>query len=320
MKPLCPNSDRNKSLLKESAMEIAMVGLGRMGGNMVTRLLRGGHSVFCYDTNQDVMNQYVSDGAISSSSLEDLVLKLSTPRKIWVMVPHGEATQTTITKLSNLLDPEDIIIDGGNNHYPDTIKLGKHLHDKQLRFLDVGTSGGIWGLQQGYSLMIGGEKTAFEHMTPIFESLAANGKSGYAYVGKTGAGHYLKMVHNGVEYALMESNAEGFELLDSSDEYDFNLEEVSEIWSNGSVIRSWLLDLIHQALKDDNKLTDIKPYVEDSGEGRWTVTESIRLGIPLPVITASLQQRFRSRQSEPFGAKLLAVMRNYFGGHAIHKN
>ena len=301
-------------------MQIAMVGLGKMGGNMATRLMRHGHQVFCYDTDQTTMDQYVFQGAISSSSLEELVSKLSKPRKIWVMVPHGLTTQITIKTLSNLVDPEDIIIDGGNNHYPDTIELGKVLLDKQIRFLDVGTSGGIWGLNEGYSLMIGGDKSAFLEMDTIFESLAANGRSGYAYVGHTGAGHYLKMVHNGVEYALMESYAEGFELLNSSDEYSYNLEEVSKIWSNGSVIRSWLLDLIHQSLKDDSKLTDVKPYVEDSGEGRWTVTESIRLGIPLPVITASLQQRFRSRQASPFGAKLLAVMRNYFGGHTIHKN
>lgn len=296
-----------------------MVGLGRMGGNMVSRLISHGHTVVCYDTDPIAVQQYSQVGAISSSSLPEMVSKLSLPRKIWIMVPHGKVTETTIKTLSTLLDTEDIIIDGGNNHYPDTIELGAFLTEKGIRFLDVGTSGGIWGLEQGYSLMIGGDKTAFDEMQEIFQSLAANQDSGYGYVGSTGAGHYLKMVHNGVEYALMESYAEGFELLDSSDIFHFNLEEVSRIWSNGSVIRSWLLDLINQALRNEENLGNIKPYVDDSGEGRWTVNESIRLGVPLPVITASLQQRFRSRQAAPLGARLLAVMRNYFGGHTVHK-
>ncbi|HCG90856.1 MAG TPA: decarboxylating 6-phosphogluconate dehydrogenase [Dehalococcoidia bacterium] len=298
-------------------MNIGMIGLGKMGGNMVTRMLNKGHSVVCYDTNEDIVTNYSKYGATSSYTLNDLVSALPFPRFVWLMLPHGDTTYQTINELIPLLKPGDTIIDGGNNKYQDSINVAKLLNESNIRFLDVGTSGGIWGLNQGYSLMVGGDKQAYLDLEPVIQSLAPDINKGYGYVGSAGAGHYLKMVHNGIEYALMESYAEGLELLHSTDQYNYDLEQVATIWSHGSVIRSWLLELIGNALSDKEQLSKVKAYVEDSGEGRWTVIESVRLGIPLPVITSALQQRFRSRQTEPLGAKLLSLMRNYFGGHKM---
>lgn len=298
-------------------MNIGMIGLGKMGGNMVTRMLNKGHSVVCYDTNEDIVTNYSKYGATSSYTLNDLVSALPRPRFVWLMLPHGDITYQTINELIPLLKPGDTIIDGGNNKYQDSINVAKLLNQSNIRFLDVGTSGGIWGLNQGYSLMVGGDKQAYLDLEPVIQSLAPDINKGYGYVGSAGAGHYLKMIHNGIEYALMESYAEGLELLYSTDQYNYDLEQVATIWSHGSVIRSWLLELIGNALSDKEQLSRVKAYVEDSGEGRWTVIESVRLGIPLPVITSALQQRFRSRQTEPLGAKLLSLMRNYFGGHKM---
>jgi 6-phosphogluconate dehydrogenase len=298
-------------------LNIGMIGLGKMGGNMVTRMLNKGHSVVCYDTNEDIVTNYSKYGATSSYTLNDLVSALPRPRFVWLMLPHGDITYQTINELIPLLKPGDTIIDGGNNKYQDSINVAKLLNQSNIRFLDVGTSGGIWGLNQGYSLMVGGDKQAYLDLEPVIQSLAPDINKGYGYVGSAGAGHYLKMIHNGIEYALMESYAEGLELLYSTDQYNYDLEQVATIWSHGSVIRSWLLELIGNALSDKEQLSRVKAYVEDSGEGRWTVIESVRLGIPLPVITSALQQRFRSRQTEPLGAKLLSLMRNYFGGHKM---
>ncbi|MDO8636845.1 MAG: decarboxylating 6-phosphogluconate dehydrogenase [Dehalococcoidia bacterium] len=300
-------------------MELGMIGLGRMGGNMALRLIQKGHRVVVFDPVAKSVEELVKQGAVGASSIPNLTKQLTSPRTVWVMVPAGEPTENVISTLANALSPGDTIIDGGNSNYKDSMRRASNAKMKGLFFLDAGTSGGIWGLKEGYCLMIGGDKKAFKQAEPIFQSLAPAKDKGYGYVGPSGAGHFVKMVHNGTEYALMQSYAEGLELMEAKKEFDLDLAQVAEIWRYGSVVRSWLLDMTALALKDNPKLKNIQAYVEDSGEGRWTVQESIDLGVPLPVIALSLQARFRSRQEQPFGARLLAALRNKFGGHAVKK-
>lgn len=297
-------------------MKIGMVGLGKMGGNMTEKLLKNNHEVVIYDVDNIKIQEYKKMGAHASTSLEDLAEKLDKDIKIvWVMVPAGKIVNKTIDELSNHLNKGDIIIDGGNSNYKDTIKLAEKLEEKGLNFLDVGTSGGVWGLKEGYCLMVGGPKKAYDTVEEIFKDLAP--KDGYSYIGKSGSGHFVKMVHNGIEYAMMESYAEGFELLKSKKEFDINLGEVADLWNHGGVIRSWLLELTADSLRENPELEGIKDYVEDSGEGRWTVLESIEQEVPASVIALSLFKRYRSRQDESFSAKVLSAMRNAFGGHDI---
>ena len=300
-------------------MEIGMIGLGRMGGNMAQRLIDGGHRLVAYDPIREALDATVEKGATGALSYPDLVSKLTKPRAIWLMVPSGEPTEITISTLAAELSPEDIIIDGGNSNYKDSMRRASLLAEKGIIFLDVGTSGGVWGLKEGYCLMVGGDTQAFRHLEPIFQTLAPSPQNGYGHVGPSGAGHFVKMVHNGIEYALMQAYAEGFELMQAKEEFRLDLHQISEIWRYGSVVRSWLLDLAAAALAKDPKLESIQAFVEDSGEGRWTLQESIELGIPTPVIAQSLQARFRSRQEQPFGTKLLAALRQQFGGHRVKK-
>ncbi len=300
-------------------MELGMIGLGKMGANMVTRLAKGGHRVIAYARTPSKVESAVSEGAVGSSSLADLVGKLAAPRVVWVMVPAGDATDETIARLAELLDVGDIIIDGGNSNYKDTIRHAEWLRERNLHFVDVGTSGGIWGLTEGYSMMIGGESAIVEQLTPIFATLAPGPDKGWGHVGPHGSGHFVKMVHNGIEYGMMQAYAEGMDLLRRKSEFALDLHQVSTIWQHGSVVRSWLLDLIERALDENPTLEDIAAYVPDSGEGRWTVIESIELGCAIPVITLALQRRFRSRDEDPFSDKLLSAMRNQFGGHAVKR-
>ena len=298
-------------------MEIGMVGLGRMGGNMVQRLLLGGHKIVAYDPNPQAVATSEGQGASGVTSLEELAQKLAPPRAVWLMVPAGQVTEETINSLGPLLSDDDVIIDGGNSNYKDSQRRAEQLRQRQFHFLDAGTSGGIWGLKEGYSLMVGGEKEIFQRLEPIFQTLAPGADHGYGYVGPSGAGHFVKMVHNGIEYGLMQAYAEGFELMEAKEELGLDLAQVAQIWRYGSVVRSWLLDLTAEALAENPGLEGLEDYVEDSGEGRWTVQESVDMAIPLPVITLALQTRFRSRQEQSFGGKLLAAMRNQFGGHAV---
>ena len=300
-------------------MEIGMIGLGRMGGNMAQRLIDGGHRLVAYDPIREALDATVEKGATGALSYPDLASKLSKPRAIWLMVPSGEPTEITISTLAAQLSPEDTIIDGGNSNYKDSMRRASLLAAKGIIFLDVGTSGGVWGLKEGYCLMVGGDTQAYRHLEPIFQTLAPSPQEGYGHVGPSGAGHFVKMIHNGIEYALMQAYAEGFELMQAKGEFKLDLHQISEIWRYGSVVRSWLLDLAAAALAKDPKLESIQAFVEDSGEGRWTLQESIELGIPTPVIAQSLQARFRSRQEQPFGTKLLAALRQQFGGHRVKK-
>ena len=295
-------------------MRIGMVGLGRMGGNMTIRLLRGGHEVVGYARSRASIQAVVAEGAEGATSLEEVVAKLDPPRIVWLMVPAGDATQETITALSQRLDPGDVIVDGGNSRYTESVRRGKELADRGLHFVDAGTSGGIWGLDEGYCLMVGAEPEVFERLEPLFETLAP--PQGYGHVGPVGTGHFTKMVHNGVEYGLMQSYAEGFELLRSSG-FDLDTTQVAELWRHGSVVRSWLLDLAAKALAADPDLSEVGAYVEDSGEGRWTLETAIENAVPAPAIAAALFARFSSRQDEAFSAKLLAALRREFGGHGI---
>ena len=297
-----------------------MIGLGRMGSNMTQRLLGGGHQVVVYDQNADAVAASTSGGAVAAQSATDLVSRLATPRAVWVMLPAGAVTDTVIKELAGFLEPGDAVIDGGNANYKDTLRRGEMLSEHGIHLLDAGTSGGVWGLTEGYSLMVGGDTDAFTRLEPIFQTLAPGEDKGYCHVGPTGAGHFTKMVHNGVEYALMQAYAEGFELLQAKQpEFDLDLTAIAKTWQHGSVVRSWLLDLAVLALEADPGLESLSAYVEDSGEGRWTVKESVDLAVPTPTITAALYQRFRSRQEEPFGARLLAALRNQFGGHAVRE-
>ncbi len=298
-------------------MELGIIGLGRMGGNMAERLINGGHRLVVFDPAKAAQDAIVARGATSATSISQLVQKLSKPRAVWVMVPSGTPTEATINELGMLLSPGDIVIDGGNSYYKDTVRRASALSSKGIIFLDVGTSGGIWGLKEGYCLMVGGRRDAFDRMEPVFRTLAPSPQHGYGYVGPSGSGHFVKMVHNGIEYGMMQAYAEGFELMQAKQEFNLDLHRVAEIWRYGSVVRSWLLDLAAAALSEDPKLDNIQAYVEDSGEGRWTVEEGVELAIPTPVISQSLQVRFRSRQAQPFGNKLLAALRNQFGGHSV---
>jgi 6-phosphogluconate dehydrogenase len=300
-------------------MELGMIGLGKMGSNMVRRLLGGGHSVVAYDPVPQAVQDVAGQGASAASSVSDLIARLAAPRAVWIMVPSGDATESTISKLATELSPGDIVIDGGNSNYKDSKRRAGVLRQQGIHLLDVGTSGGIWGLKEGYCLMIGGEVEVFRRLEPVFKVLAPSPDTGYDRVGPSGAGHFVKMVHNGIEYGMMQSYAEGFELMQAKAEFDLDLGQVAHLWRYGSVVRSWLLDLAAIALKEDPNLAGIQAYVDDSGEGRWTVEESIELAVPMPVITQSLQARFRSRQEQPFGAKLLAALRQQLGGHAIKK-
>ena len=300
-------------------MQIAMIGLGKMGANMAQRLLRGGHEVFGFDPAEAAREVIVKKGAKAADSLPSLVTKLAAPRTLWLMVPAGAITDATIDALAPLLAAGDTIIDGGNSNYRDTQRRGAALAERQINYVDSGTSGGVWGLAEGYSLMIGGDKAVVERLRPIFETLAPAKDMGWGHVGAVGAGHFTKMVHNGIEYGLMQAYAEGFSILQHKREFDLDLQQIAEIWRYGSVVRSWLLDLTADALKKNPTLEGIAPYVADSGEGRWTVAEAVDLGVPAAVITASLFERFRSRDSDSFADKMLAAMRNQFGGHEIKK-
>ena len=300
-------------------MQIGMVGLGKMGGNMTTRLLKGGHGVVVFDRNKDAITKAKSEGANGAESLEDLVSRLNTPRTVWIMVPAGDPTESLLNELGKMLSDGDTVVDGGNSNYKDTQRRAAELKEKGISLVDVGTSGGVWGLAEGYSMMIGGEASKVKQLQPVFETLAPGETRGWGHVGSNGAGHFVKMVHNGIEYGLMQAYAEGFEIMKAKEEYDLDLHNIAEIWRYGSVVRSWLLDLTAEALKEDADLSDVKDWVADSGEGRWTVAEAIELDIPAPVITLSLMMRFVSRQEERYSAKLLAAMRNQFGGHAIKR-
>lgn len=297
-------------------MQIGFIGLGKMGSFMVERLLNDGHEVIVYNRSKEKTKEIEKKGAIGSYSLEEFVSKLEVPKKVWLMIPSGKPVEDTINILTSLLKKGDIIIDGGNSYYKDSVRRHDELRNFGINYLDAGTSGGIWGLKLGYCVMVGGNKNIFEHCEPVFKSLAP--EDGYMYIGSSGAGHYVKMIHNGIEYGMMQAYAEGFELMHAS-EYKIDLQKVAGLWDKGSVVRSWLLQLLADALKKDNDLKSIKDYVEDSGEGRWTVLDGIEKSIPLPVITESLFARFRSRQEESFGAKILAALRNEFGGHNVQK-
>ena len=297
-----------------------MIGLGRMGGNMTLRLLNGGHRVVVYDPDEQARKAASGAGAVEAASVDELASLLSPPRAVWVMVPAGGITDSTIDELANTLSQGDAVIDGGNSNYKDTQRRAQALQGQGIAMLDAGTSGGVWGLTEGYSLMVGGDAGAYSRLEPIFRTLAPGDDIGYGRVGPAGAGHFVKMVHNGIEYGMMQAFAEGFEMMDAKDGLELDLAQIAHIWRYGSVVRSWLLDLTAAALDEDANLSALQAYVEDSGEGRWTLEESIELAIPIPVIAASLQARFRSRQESPFGAKLLAAMRNQFGGHSVRKS
>ena len=295
-------------------MQLGMIGLGRMGANMTTRLVRGGHTVVAYDRDPAAVQRSIGDGATGASSLAELVGKLAAPRAVWIMVPAGEPTDSTIGELLGLMQPGDVIIDGGNSRWTDSKQRYLRCKDKGVSFVDAGTSGGVWGLANGYCLMVGGDADAVKRVEPIFLTLAP--PDGYAHVGPSGAGHFSKMVHNGIEYGMLAAYGEGFEILEKS-EYQYDLHQLASIWRYGSVVRSWLLELLELALREDPELAKVKGWVADSGEGRWTVQAAIDEGVPAPVITLSLMSRFVSRQQESFSAKVIAALRNEFGGHAV---
>ncbi len=295
-------------------MQIGFIGLGRMGLNMVTRLVQGGHTVVAYDRSADAVARAEAAGAKGVSTLEALIDGLSAPRAVWVMVPSGEPTESTVSALGRLLSAGDTIVDGGNTNFHDDVRRAQTLAARRIDYIDAGTSGGIWGLQEGYCLMVGGKPDVCTRLEPVFLTLAP--KDGYLHVGDHGAGHYVKMIHNGIEYGLMQAYAEGFELMHAS-EYAIDLGAVAGLWNHGSVVRSWLLELAARALAEDGDLSKLKGYVDDSGEGRWTLHEAIDRGVPLPVMTAALFTRFRSREDNPFSERMLAALRNQFGGHAV---
>lgn len=300
-------------------MQLGMIGLGRMGLNMATRLVKGGHKVVGYARREETVNQAKEKGIDGAYSLKELVQKLSVPRILWLMIPAGDPIDKTIQDISPELEEGDVIVDGGNSNYKDSIRRAALLKENKIHYVDVGTSGGIWGLTEGYSMMVGGEKDVVEQLNPIFETLAPAKDKGWGHVGTNGAGHFVKMVHNGIEYGLMQAYAEGFALLKKKSEFNLSLHQIAEIWRFGSVVRSWLLDLTSQALEEDSELKNIAPYVEDSGEGRWTIFEAIDLDVAAPIITLSLLRRLRSRDNESFADRILAVMRQKFGGHAVKR-
>jgi 6-phosphogluconate dehydrogenase len=297
-------------------MELGMIGLGRMGANMTERLVLGGHKVISYDRSPEAIQRVVDKGAVGAHSLADFIKQLSSPRAIWLMVPAGDAVDQTIEQLLPQLAKGDVIIDGGNSNYKDSIRRAEKLQAQGLHFVDAGTSGGIWGLKVGYCMMVGGEKEIVERLEPIFKTLAP--KDGYAHVGPHGAGHFVKMIHNGIEYGMLQAYGEGFELLNASC-FDLDLGKIAHLWNQGSVVRSWLLELAENAFTKDPRLSSIRGYVEDSGEGRWTVQEAIERAVPAPVLMLSLFARFASRQEDSFSAKVIAALRNEFGGHAVKK-
>jgi len=299
-------------------MQLGLIGLGRMGSGMTLRLLQGGHQVMVYDRVPEAGAALAGKGATVSGSLEDLGQKLKAPRVVWLMIPAGPPVDDAIQRLSGTLSPGDIIIDGGNSNYKDSIRRAETLRSQQIEFLDVGVSGGIWGLKVGFNLMAGGNQASFKQVEPIFQTLAP--PDGYAYVGPSGAGHYAKMVHNGIEYGMMQAYGEGLEILRAKQEFNYDLAAVTEAWRYGTVIRSWLLDLAAESLKADPDLKSLEGYVADSGEGRWTVQEALDLDVPAPVITASIFHRYYSRGNGTFASKVLAAMRNQFGGHAVKKD
>jgi 6-phosphogluconate dehydrogenase len=294
-------------------MKIAMVGLGRMGGNMTKRLVDGGHEVVAFDRDPEAVKAAESEGAVAAANLEDVADKLDPPRHVWIMVPSGGPTQATVDALAGVLDAGDVIVDGGNSNYRDSVARATALQERGIAFVDAGVSGGVWGLKVGYCLMVGGEPRAIEALEPIFTTLAP--VDGYAHVGPSGAGHYTKMIHNGIEYGMLQAYAEGFALLEAAEEFGLDLHQIAALWNNGSVVRSWLLELAGLALEKPEEFHRIKGYVEDSGEGRWTVEESVNRAVATPVITASLYARFSSRDDERMAARIVAALRNQFGGH-----
>jgi 6-phosphogluconate dehydrogenase len=294
-------------------MQLGMVGLGRMGANMTKRLVERGHELVVYDRNPSSVEASVGEGAIGASSLEDLAAKLAAPRAVWIMVPSGAPTRQTVSELGRILSPGDTVVDGGNSPWKDAVAQSEELAGNGIRFVDAGVSGGVWGLKNGYCLMVGGAADAVQPLEPIFVDLAP--EDGYAHVGPIGAGHFVKMVHNGIEYGMLQAYAEGFALMDAATELDLDLHQIAAVWQHGSVVRSWLLDLAELALADEEGFAHIKGYVDDSGEGRWTVTEAIDRGVALPVITSSLFARFSSRTPNSYSARIIAALRNQFGGH-----
>jgi len=297
-------------------MRIAMVGLGRMGMNMARRLLGGGHDVVVYNRSREKTDDLLKEGAVGTYSMEEMVKRLSPPRAVWIMLPAGKVVEKFIGRLQELLEPGDIIVDGGNGHYKDDIRRAAQLEEKGIVYLDAGVSGGIWGLSLGYCTMVGGPRDTFEHLEPVFKTLAP--EEGYLYCGPAGAGHFVKMVHNGIEYGLMQAYGEGFEILEASPYgKDLDFAQISHLWNRGSVIRSWLLELAEDAFERNARLEDVEDFVEDSGEGRWAVQQALETSVPVPVISASLFARFRSRQESSFSSRLLATLRHAFGGHGI---
>lgn len=295
-------------------MKLGMIGLGRMGGNMATRLIQGGHQVSAFDRNRQAVDQLQKLGADGADSVDQLLKSLPTPRIVWVMVPSGSPTEETLAELTAKLDPGDILIDGGNSNFRDSMRRGQEAAKKGIEFIDAGTSGGVWGLENGYCLMVGGSQEAIAHTRSIFETLAP--KDGFMHVGPVGSGHFVKMVHNGIEYGLLQAYGEGFEIMKES-AFDLDLPKIAALWNHGSVVRSWLLELLQSAYEQNPELKHIRGYVEDSGEGRWTVIEALQENVPAPVITLSLLARFASRQDESYSAKVIAALRNAFGGHPV---
>ena len=302
-------------------MKIAMLGLGKMGGSMATRIIKNGHEVVGYDTSHEIVSRLEkTEKLIPSSSVKEAVSKIEGQKIIWMMLPAGEITKKQIADLIPLLNKGDIIVDGGNSNFKQSVKMGSMLEEYDIGFMDCGTSGGVWGLENGYCLMVGASLEVAKAVEPILQALAPSPQKGWLHVGPVGAGHFTKMIHNGIEYGMMESFAEGLELLKGREEYAINIADVTELWRHGSVVRSWLLDLTAEALKGDQDLEKIEPYVADSGEGRWTAVEAIEQGIPAPVLTQALQVRFRSQEkSKGYGYKILSIMRNAFGGHVVKK-
>jgi 6-phosphogluconate dehydrogenase len=298
-------------------MQLGMVGLGKMGANMTLRLIQGGHEVVVFDVDPEAVSKSVEEGAAASSSLQELAGKLEAPRAVWVMVPAGAITQQTIEQLGDILQEGDVIIDGGNSRYTDTLKRAEELSTKGIAFVDCGTSGGVWGLKEGYCLMVGGEDQTVQRLETIFTTLAPN--NGYAHVGPAGAGHFVKMVHNGIEYSMMQAYGEGFEVLEKNGQFELDLAQIAEVWRYGSVVRSWLLDLAASALKKNPGLEGISDYIDDSGEGRWTLGVAIDQAVPMPALALALFTRFASREQELFAGKLISALRNEFGGHALHR-
>ena len=301
-------------------MQLGLIGLGKMGGNMAERLRLGGHQVVGFDFNAEAVARMTASGNVGVSTLDELAKKLVGRRAIWIMVPQGDPVDQTIAKLAPLLNPGDILIDGGNSNYKDSMRRYKEVTAKGLQFVDVGTSGGVWGLKEGYSMMIGGDKEPVDYLRPIFETLAPAADKGWGHVGPAGSGHFVKMIHNGIEYGMMQAYAEGFTILEKKEEFKLNLPQIAQIWRYGSVIRSWLLDLTADALTKNPTLKGMEAFVEDSGEGRWTVVEAIDLNVSAPVITESLMRRIRSREENNFTDRMLAIMRNEFGGHAVKRD